>query len=74
MIERGDVMGQASWSKTTWHIGADWNPTTKNLVYGKIDTGYKAGGFNLFQPLSGGSVTEPYNPETITSYELGSKN
>jgi iron complex outermembrane receptor protein len=31
-----------------------------------VDTGYKAGGFNF-----GGA---PYNPETVTSYEVGSKN
>ncbi len=58
--------GSASSSKTTYHLSLDYDVTDKNLLYAKVDTGYKAGGFNF-----GGA---PYNPETVTSYEVGSKN
>lgn len=40
--------------------------TAQSLLYGKIDTGYKAGGFNF--------GARPYAPETVTAYEMGSKN
>jgi iron complex outermembrane receptor protein len=58
--------GASSSTKTTYHLALDYNVTAKNLVYGKVDTGYKAGGFNF-----GGA---PYNPETVTAFEVGSKN
>lgn len=58
--------GSTSSSKTTYHAALDYDLTDKNLLYAKVDTGYKAGGFNF-----GGA---PYNPETVTAYEVGSKN
>jgi iron complex outermembrane receptor protein len=58
--------GSSSSTKTTYHLALDYNVTAKNLVYAKWDTGYKTGGFNF-----GGA---PYNPETVTAYEVGSKN
>ena len=59
-------IGSSSSSRTTYHLALDYTPTDKNLLYAKVDTGYKAGGFNF-----GGA---PYNPETVTAYEVGSKN
>jgi iron complex outermembrane receptor protein len=58
--------GSAKFSKTTFHAEIDDKLTPTNFVYAKFDTGYKAGGFNF-----GGSS---YKPETIQSWELGSKN
>jgi iron complex outermembrane receptor protein len=58
--------GSTSSSKVTYHLALDYKATEKNLLYAKVDTGYKAGGFNF-----GGA---PYNPETVTSFEIGSKN
>jgi iron complex outermembrane recepter protein len=58
--------GSASSDKTTYHVALDYNVTAENLLYAKVDTGYKAGGFNF-----GGA---PYSPETVTSFEIGSKN
>jgi iron complex outermembrane recepter protein len=58
--------GSSSSDKTTYHVALDYNLTAENLLYAKVDTGYKAGGFNF-----GGA---PYDPETVTSFEIGSKN
>jgi iron complex outermembrane receptor protein len=52
-------------SKTTYHAGLNWQLTDANLLYAKIDTGYKAGGF---------TDAAAYDPETITAYEIGAKN
>ncbi|MBS0492062.1 TonB-dependent receptor [Phenylobacterium sp.] len=54
-----------SWAKTTWRVGADWEITPDNMVYGSVSTGYKAGGF---------SSNRNFGPETLTAYEVGSKN
>lgn len=70
------ALQSASFSKWTWHAGADWNPTQKNLLYAKVDTGYRAGAFNLFVPADPTlpTIIEPYKPEAVTAYEIGSKN
>jgi iron complex outermembrane recepter protein len=57
--------GSGRWSKTTGHFGVDWTPTTSNFEYAKVDTGYKAGGF---------ASCNEYQPETVTTVEVGSKN
>ena len=51
--------------KTTYHGGLDWQVTPVNMIYAKVDTGYKAGGFTVFGD---------YGPELVTTYEAGSKN
>ncbi|WP_232332810.1 TonB-dependent receptor [Novosphingobium aquimarinum] len=54
-----------TWNKVTYQAGLDYQVTPRNMVYAKIATGYKSGGF---VPLA------TYKPETVTSYEVGSKN
>lgn len=62
--------GEVSSDKFTYHAGVNWQATPQNLLYAKYDTGYKAGGFtDVF-----GQGVFNYDPETITSYEVGSKN
>ena len=60
-----DVDARYSGGKDTYHLGVNWQATPDNLVYAKVDTGFKAGGFQ-----NGYS----YGPETITAYEAGLKN
>ena len=58
----------ASYSKTTWRGGVDWDVTDQNLLYASVETGYKAGGFFFW------SDYDVFKPETITAYTIGSKN
>ena len=58
----------ASYSKTTWRGGVDWDVTDRNLLYGSVETGYKAGGFFFWSDYN------VFQPETITAYTIGSKN
>jgi len=51
--------------QATWTLGFDYNPTRDNLIYGKVSTGYKAGGFDN---------VGAFGAEKLTAYELGSKN
>ena len=59
--------------KVTWKLGVDVSLTDNNLVYGLISTGWKNGGNNgaaidaVFLPVS-------FDPEELTSYEVGSRN
>jgi iron complex outermembrane receptor protein len=52
-------------NKVTWHAGINAKLTPENLLYAKVDTGYKSGGF---------TDLNEYGPETVTAYEVGSKN
>jgi iron complex outermembrane receptor protein len=55
---------KVDYKKATWAAIATWRPSDRMTAYGKVSTGYVAGGI-----LSG----IPYKPETLTAYELGLK-
>jgi len=48
----------------TWLAGVNYTPNDDTLVYAKVGTGYKSGGFDS---------VGAYDPETNTAYELGAK-
>ncbi len=50
--------------KVTWHAGLNWQATPRNLIYVKVDRGYKAGGY---------TSNSAFGPEQITAYEGGVK-
>lgn len=49
----------------TWLLGMNYQPNADQLLYGKVSTGFKAGGFDS---------VGTYAPETVTAFEVGSKN
>lgn len=66
-----------SWSGVTGRLGAEWQFTADNMVYGQFSTGYKAGALNpLIGELGCASVDEipDADPESVLAWELGSKN
>ena len=58
------IRPEAKGEKVTWLAGLNYKPNADTLIYGKVATGYKAGGFD-----SVGS----YDPESNTAYEVGGK-
>lgn len=60
----------ASWH-FTWSAGLDWDITPRNLFYVTGSTGYKSGGLNNLPAASGLTA---YDPEKVTSVEIGLKN
>jgi iron complex outermembrane recepter protein len=62
--------GNVSESKPTFHVGVDWNPGPRSMVYAKFDTGFKSGGFNS----NGSAPSVNYGPETLKAWEVGTKN
>ncbi|HUO21728.1 MAG TPA: TonB-dependent receptor [Caulobacteraceae bacterium] len=67
----GPNNGSESASKLTYRVGLNAQFTPTQLVYASVATGYKAGGFNDFDPATHGAG--PYAPESLTAYELGYK-
>jgi len=54
-----------SGSRFTWMGGLNYKPNADTLIYAKVSSGYKAGGFD------GAGTT--FRPETNTAYEAGAK-
>ena len=51
-------------SKTTYLVGLNYTPDDRTLIYGKVSTGFKGGGFDQ---------VGKFNPETNTAFEVGLK-
>ncbi|MBC2670100.1 TonB-dependent receptor [Novosphingobium piscinae] len=77
VVTRNDA--SRTFKKVTWRAGVDYDLNDRTLVYATVSTGYKAGGFNdgcESGTGTGCSLTADalyYDPETLTSYEIGTK-
>jgi iron complex outermembrane recepter protein len=60
----------------TWRAELEYDLTPDNMLYASFSRGYKPGGINVENAQNGGAVlaTPTFNPETNTSFEIGSKN
>jgi iron complex outermembrane recepter protein len=58
--------------KLTWLVGAEYDLTEDNLLYAKVNTGFKSGNVNPVPPSVG--IPTVTTPEEITAYQIGSKN
>ena len=56
-----------SWNNVSPRVVLDQHLDADTMVYGAATRGYQAGGFNAF------AVNGDYAPETVTSFELGTK-
>jgi iron complex outermembrane receptor protein len=61
------------WSKLTGKAVLNYKFGPANMAYLSASTGYKAGGFDFNANTVDGRL-DPYEPETVTAYEVGSKN
>lgn len=62
----------ADWSEITPRAVLTWSPTPGFRAYGSVTKGYTAGGFNT-DAATLSALTTPFDPEIVTSYELGVK-
>ena len=67
----GGVPEPETWSETIGHISLEYTTRPDNLVYGRVSTGYRAGGFNT--PNPGLSSVPHAGEETAINYEAGIK-
>ena len=68
------IAGDTTFSKPTWKVGVEHDLSADNMLYATVSKGFKAGGFNQAASLSHPSAPSTFEPETLTAYELGSKN
>jgi iron complex outermembrane receptor protein len=59
--------------EVTGKVALNYTLTENNMVYGIVSQGYKAGGINSSSTYAMVVSTET-QPETVTAYEIGSKN
>ncbi|MDG2071238.1 MAG: TonB-dependent receptor [Pseudomonadales bacterium] len=64
------IKAENTWSQDTWHLGIDWSPSIDHMVFAKVSTGYKAGGFNL---ISSSTENKTWDPEEVIAFEAGWK-
>ncbi|MET0369829.1 MAG: TonB-dependent receptor [Sphingobium sp.] len=63
---------KGDWSAVSYTASIDYKPASDILIYARTAKGYKSGGFNLrgsADPLT----FAPFDPETVTDYEIGLK-
>jgi len=64
------VYASKTWHNTSPRLVIDHQLTPDTMVFGSVTRGYQAGGFNSVSTQANGGR---FDPETITSYELGAK-
>ncbi|WP_231848765.1 TonB-dependent receptor [Sphingobium sp. SYK-6] len=71
-----DVSDTFKGERTDWRVAADYRFSEAAMVYAQVTTGYKGGGVNprpFFGPSSPNNQLKAFNPETLTTYEVGFK-
>lgn len=69
----GATFNTARFEKVTWRVGLDYQVTDRNLLYASASTGFNSGGFNGSQAAAA-LGRETFAPQTVTAFEIGSKN
>ncbi len=64
-----------TWNDTSPRVGFQWTPSSDTQIYGYWAKGFRAGGYNFRQtaPLTATVRPGPFDPENVTTYELGWK-
>lgn len=86
LLGLNNISDQFKGKRTDWRIETDYRFSPELFVYASIATGYKGGGVNprpFFGPSAGECSAAPFgapcnqlsafNPETLTTYEVGFK-
>ena len=68
----GQQDGSSSFNFVDWRLGFELDITDDNMIYAKVSTGHKSGGFN--DSFSADVVPETFRPEKLLVYEVGSRN
>jgi iron complex outermembrane receptor protein len=66
-----DITGQFKGDRWDWRVVGDYRFTADFLAYASVSTGFKGGGVNP-RPFAADQRL-PFNPETLTTYEVGFK-
>ncbi|TAL03335.1 MAG: TonB-dependent receptor [Rhodospirillaceae bacterium] len=64
--------GDAKFKKFTPKAGIDYRPNEDTMLYFSWSRGYRSGGFSP-RASTAATASTPYQPETVDSYEIGTK-
>jgi len=71
-----DVSDSFKGSRWDWRVAVDYRWSDALMTYAQVSTGYKGGGVNprpFFGPSSPNNQLKSFEPEVLTSYEIGFK-
>ena len=68
-VGEGNPFAQ-TWSRPIGHLALEHTTDAGHLIYGRVSTGFRSGGFNTGLP---GQVPPYIEEETLVNYELGAK-
>ncbi|MFD1787900.1 TonB-dependent receptor [Sphingomonas floccifaciens] len=68
----GQQSGSAKFNFVDWRAGIEFDLTADHMLYAKVSTGHKSGGFN--DSFNGSTIPEAFQPEDLIVYEAGSRN
>ncbi len=63
---------EESWSEFTPRLALTWRPSPRLSLFGSYTEGFTSGGFNTEEDTPD-VIGRPFDPETLTAYELGIK-
>jgi iron complex outermembrane recepter protein len=64
--------GEESFGKFTPKVGVDYRPNDNTMLYASWSRGYRSGGFSP-RAATPATASTAYQPETVDSFEVGSK-
>lgn len=68
-----DIERKKSWSAAQWRLAADYKLTADALLFASASRGFRSGGFHGGARSIAEAVAAPFNPEFVTTYEVGAK-
>jgi iron complex outermembrane receptor protein len=68
----GQQVGSAAFNFFDYRAGLEFDLSDRNMVYAKVSTGHKSGGFN--DTFASSPIPEAFRPENLVVYEVGSRN
>ncbi|OJW27921.1 MAG: TonB-dependent receptor [Sphingopyxis sp. 65-8] len=68
----GQQIGSSKFNYVDWRAGIEYDLSDDNMLYAKVSTGHKSGGFN--DSFDGSPIPETFSPEKLLVYEIGSRN
>ncbi len=68
----GQQVGSSKFDFIDWRVGVEFDLNEDSMLYAKVSTGHKSGGFN--DSFDGSPIPETFSPEKLLVYEIGSRN
>jgi iron complex outermembrane receptor protein len=65
-------VGHSQFNFLDWRVGVEYDLGDNSMVYAKVSTGHKSGGFN--DSFNGSTIPETFRPEKLLVYQIGSRN